>query len=302
MSEPELQALADDIKKNGQHEPIVYVEGESGGEIVRQVIDGRNRLLACEIAGVEPWFNALYTDADDQNQRDIVALVLSKNLHRRHLTASQRAMIALEVEKLYAEQAKPGTRTDLEPRDTNVPRLDGRAAVKAAKALDVSPTYVKKAKALVEADPDKAADVKAGKVSLSAATAKPKPTASTDIYQDIRDVMNTGGITSRSKAAKAAREAWLTALTDFQNEDKPANAETWGRVVEASRRYRESVEPEPPAPKGGKRAAKKAEPETNVPMYQVATANGEPELRTAVALRFTPKKLFYTDSEWAGWS
>src|SRR5262249_22983611 len=48
-------------------------------------------------------------------------------------------------------------------------KSDGRAAVKAAKALDVSPTYVKKAKAVAKADPKLADDVKAGKVKLAEA-------------------------------------------------------------------------------------------------------------------------------------
>ena len=44
----ELQDLAEDIRKNGLDQSIVLHEGK--------VLDGRNRLRACEIAGVEPRF------------------------------------------------------------------------------------------------------------------------------------------------------------------------------------------------------------------------------------------------------
>jgi len=79
-----------------------------------------------------------------------------------------------------------------------------------------------------------------------------------DIYQDIRDVMNTQGITGQSKAVREARLAWFTAHTNFTApaDDSPPTAETWGALVEAARAYREAT-PDPPK---GKRTAK-AEPE-----------------------------------------
>ncbi|WP_329096819.1 ParB N-terminal domain-containing protein [Streptomyces sp. NBC_01439] len=47
LDDDELRALADDILELGQHHPIVL---DADGRI----LDGRNRLKACEIAGVEP--------------------------------------------------------------------------------------------------------------------------------------------------------------------------------------------------------------------------------------------------------
>jgi hypothetical protein len=47
MEDTQLQELADDIRRNGQH---VDIEVDEHGRI----IDGRNRSAACEIAQVEP--------------------------------------------------------------------------------------------------------------------------------------------------------------------------------------------------------------------------------------------------------
>lgn len=76
MPEADLEALAEDIKKHGQREPGFIFEGA--------VLDGWHRYLACERIGLEFW-------ADDFTGEDPIAFVLSKNMHRRHLTAMQRA-------------------------------------------------------------------------------------------------------------------------------------------------------------------------------------------------------------------
>lgn len=93
MGEKELSDLADDIAANGLIEPVVLYHGE--------VLDGRNRLAACQLAGVEPHFAEV-----DGNVPSPTIYVLSKNLHRRHLTTSQRGAIAAEVVPLLKEEAK----------------------------------------------------------------------------------------------------------------------------------------------------------------------------------------------------
>src|SRR5262245_33089491 len=52
MSEDELQELADDIKTNGQRQPIVKLRDG-------RIVDGRNRELACLVAGAIPWYCTL---------------------------------------------------------------------------------------------------------------------------------------------------------------------------------------------------------------------------------------------------
>lgn len=83
MGEADLAALADDIRKNGQRDAIVLLNGS--------ILDGRNRWLAAQKIGRTP-----ITEEWDGIGSPL-AFVVSKNLHRRHLNLSQRAMIACEI-------------------------------------------------------------------------------------------------------------------------------------------------------------------------------------------------------------
>jgi hypothetical protein len=91
MTEDELADLASDIKANGQLHPIIV---DDAG----QLIDGRNRKRACEIAGVDPWFEKL-------NGHDATALIISANIARRQMTKGAIAMVAAMA---YPEAARVG--------------------------------------------------------------------------------------------------------------------------------------------------------------------------------------------------
>jgi hypothetical protein len=73
--------------------------------------------------------------------------VLSVNLHRRHLTAGQKAAIAAEAEPMLAEAAKGRRHRDVAKMPD--PEL-GRAREKAAELTGASPRYVQDAKAIKE--------------------------------------------------------------------------------------------------------------------------------------------------------
>lgn len=87
MDDAELTALAKDILNNGQLLPI-FVDAED------RIVDGRNRYLACQQAGVQPIFEPVPEDVD------IEAFVTSANEHRRHMTREKRNAV---IKKLRAE-------------------------------------------------------------------------------------------------------------------------------------------------------------------------------------------------------
>src|SRR5262245_40975081 len=85
LPEGELAALADDIRQNGLTHPIVFVPG-TPGEGDALILDGRNRLAACKLAGKQPRF-------EPYRGSDPVGYTISCNVRRRHLTAEQKRAI-----------------------------------------------------------------------------------------------------------------------------------------------------------------------------------------------------------------
>ena len=84
LADAELHELAADIKANGLRFPIVRdKEGKT-------LIDGRNRLKACEIADVKPTFRNL--DGEDP-----VAFIVSSNIARRNLNKGQQAILLARI-------------------------------------------------------------------------------------------------------------------------------------------------------------------------------------------------------------
>lgn len=125
LPEAEIAELADDIVTYGQRVPIVLLDG--------MVLDGRNRLAACRFADVEPVF-------EDYDGDDPLGFVLSHNLHRRHLTESQRAMVAAKL----ATMRHGGDRKSGAFDQTANLRLD-----QAADMLDVSERSVESARRVI---------------------------------------------------------------------------------------------------------------------------------------------------------
>jgi ParB-like chromosome segregation protein Spo0J len=90
MDQQSLERLKADISDNGQEKCITFFNG--------QLLDGRNRMKACEELGIEPMIEEIEDSGD--GKFDPFRWVLSVNLHRRHLTESQRAMVAARLAKL----------------------------------------------------------------------------------------------------------------------------------------------------------------------------------------------------------
>jgi N6-adenosine-specific RNA methylase IME4 len=90
----EFEAFAADLKENGLREQIVLLDN--------LILDGRNRYRAAELLGLP----AAQGDADSfrefdpETEGDPLKWVLSKNLARRHLNESQRAMVAARLSNM----------------------------------------------------------------------------------------------------------------------------------------------------------------------------------------------------------
>lgn len=95
----DFAALVRDIETNGLRNPITTLDG--------MVLDGWHRYSACIEAGVEPVLVELPATTDPR------VFVLSLNLSRRHLTASQRAAAVAAVAKWHPphrqKQSEPGS-------------------------------------------------------------------------------------------------------------------------------------------------------------------------------------------------
>jgi len=99
----DLQALADDIKKNKLQSPPVFLKAK--GDRPRQLLDGRNRLNAMELAGltVIKSNGALAVQIEETETDDPAAYVISANIHRRHLSTGDRKRLLKELLRAHPE-------------------------------------------------------------------------------------------------------------------------------------------------------------------------------------------------------
>ena len=194
IDDESLNALAEDIKKNGQREPIIvaYLDEAMIDEPV--VIDGRNRHAACKLAGIEPEFKFVMSLNDRELSPQVIAdWIISHNLHRRHLTTSQKAMVGQGYLAYLKEEAKKRQLSTLKQNATDTVRPNSdereggqgaRSDVQAAKMVGVGKNSIRDADFVVKNDPELAQQVRDSKVTVSAAAKrireslnpKPEPT------------------------------------------------------------------------------------------------------------------------------
>jgi len=115
LNETDVSALAEDIKTNGQIAPIKMLKDG-------RIIDGRNRWMACQKAGVEPLIDVINPDGEEVTDERLFALATSCNSMRRDLTTSERAVAsAVAWKRLFPEgkvdQNKGGRGKKTDPKD-----------------------------------------------------------------------------------------------------------------------------------------------------------------------------------------
>jgi hypothetical protein len=212
-----------DIAERGQQEPVALWRG--------QVVDGRNRLRACRDLGVEPRTVALPDDADP------VGHVLSANLHRRHLTESQRAVVGAKVKPLLEAEARERQRraalaTNAAKKgealvQNSAPAAAGKTRDQAADLVSVSHFSIDKAAEVLDrGTAGLLGMVERGEVSVSAAAAVshlPKP--------DQEQVVSEGPEAVKRKA-KEIREARPAMPAEGREQGRRAElGERWQRCL-----------------------------------------------------------------------
>jgi hypothetical protein len=178
MTDVELDELGEDMLKHGQREPIWLYEGK--------ILDGRNRYRACLMKGIEPV-------TTETRVADPLAFVISLNLKRRHLDASQRAMVVAEIAKL--------------PKGAHPP-IGGSSPTQdvAAKLLNVSVRSGQRARYVKDhGTPDLVDAVKHGDVRVAAAVEFAKQNPPLDQHRLIAEHGSPAAAVQATVKAKADR-------------------------------------------------------------------------------------------------
>ena len=198
MTAAEYAALRDDIKANGQREPIWVFDG--------QIIDGRHRAQACEEIGIEPAVREY-----DGDESGLVGFVVSLNLHRRHLDESQRSLVAARLATL--------------PKGANQhASIDAPSQAQAADLLNVSRPSVQRAReVLVNGAPELVAAVERGEVSVSAAASvaeMPKEAQAEIIARGEREILEAAKAI-RTKKAETRRAKRVEKIVEISKGNAP---------------------------------------------------------------------------------
>ena len=198
MDDEEFEKLKEDISGFGLRHKITLYQGK--------ILDGRHRYRACMELGIEPEFEHW------PGGSAVIEFVIGENLLRRHLTVSQKAMVAAKAIDYHRAEARerqreahlsrgindkdtdrvPLQRADT-PDETSDNRTDlsapgalrsegnvldfpkGKAAAAAAKDVGASPRTVEQAVYVKEHGTEEdVKDVEQGKVSVKAKAAEIK--------------------------------------------------------------------------------------------------------------------------------
>jgi hypothetical protein len=194
MDGTDFDALVTDIRQHGLREPIVLKDG--------LILDGRNRYRACRQLGLEPMCE------EWRGQGTPEEFVVSMNLHRRHLSESQRAMIGNRLARLVKGQHRHQEDSD---------RQICLSQKQAAELLNVSERTIRDAR-VVQAGgtPEEIAAVERGEVAVAT------------IANQVRK-----GMSDEQRKKKRSEPISSVGKNPERIQKQQINAEIWGRVRDA---------------------------------------------------------------------
>lgn len=184
LDDDNLDELADDIRQQGQLQPIWTFDG--------MILDGRNRFEACRRAEIKPIIMEYRGD-------EPTAFAVSLNDRRRHMGKSALAAVAAELEPFFAEDAaRRRKETEGRPKKDSakltekLPQVSSQpralmAREEAAKSVGVNDRYVQDAKKVKAEAPEVFERLKAGKITLQDAKREVSKKPTDDWRKDERD-------------------------------------------------------------------------------------------------------------------
>lgn len=207
MDEPQLEELADDIAANGLREDIDIIDD--------QIIDGRNREEACNRRGSKKRYRV------HKLIPDLLGWIISKNLHRRHLTTSQRAAVAAEIARLRpgSNQKKdhqkqvagiPATSNGVDSKGDTSSNTKIPTQTEAAEKMKVSRATVQEASKVLDASPELHEKVKAGEMTVNEAAKK--------VDEQKAEASGKPETNGEAKKPKSKRKKKYTVKTDELND------------------------------------------------------------------------------------
>jgi hypothetical protein len=212
-TEEEFKELKEDIKKNGLQVPIKLFEGK--------ILDGRGRHQAClELEKEHQAYKVEFKTEDfTGTTNDACAYVISMNVKRRHLTASQRSIIAARLVTTTLGGDRRSVKLPTEITQEDVATLAGVAVKMVTDAKKV----------LNHPDPDLAKKVLNGEVAVAAAAKQVRDKEREAKGLEPRKKNEKSGADVAAKAYKDLQENLLDALGELKKVSSLAHAKEYAK-------------------------------------------------------------------------
>lgn len=221
LDEARLAELAADIEVNGLREPIRLLDG--------RILDGRNRLAACRLAGVEPRFTEVPEGTNPW------ALTWSLNGQRRDLNADQRYLLwrqcADEDAAWQAEQGRIAADANRRRAEAAKVQIASQVRDEAGKVQPGGATYSGTTRAPGGASkPRRSTDIAAAAANVDRGTVERVEWLERH-RPDLHARVRSGELSSYRAYTQAKREAKLAALEDVSAREAKAAAGLYDVIV-----------------------------------------------------------------------